>query len=112
MSYPAVAESHFDHDKNGNGLNVDGTLESVCSYFRNKNDVAMGHDSRRMSKVWKDLKRNIFISPAFLALVLFIVLCVPRSLLQLRPHLSTYATKVSKRILDIMGSVVGVLISM
>ena len=111
MSYPAIAESHFDHDKNGNGLNVDGTLESVCSYFRSKNDVAMGHDSRRMSKVWNDLKRNIFISPAFLAIVLFIVLCVPRSLLQLRPHLSTYATKISKRILDIVGSVVGLFIS-
>ena len=103
-----ITESAFGSFIKERGLNPDGTLR-IDSYLH-KNIIATERRSRPILEALKSVKREV-IAHAFLAFFFFIVACVPKPILRLRSILPVYLATVSKRALDVVGAVFGLVIS-
>jgi lipopolysaccharide/colanic/teichoic acid biosynthesis glycosyltransferase len=104
-----ISQLPFEYGLRGNGLHPDGTLR--IDYFFNREAVSRAKRNRRSREIWDHLIRDFLIAPVFLTMVLFVILFVPKKILKLRSILPSYLAQLAKRSFDIVGAVLGILLS-
>jgi len=111
LKFPSsfISKSDFDRLFYKPGLLPDGTLQ--IDHFLNNQIGFNENHLHRIRNAFKSFKREFLFANSLLVVVLFIIFFVPKRILKLRTLLPRYIDTYSKRLLDIIGSVFGLVVS-
>ncbi|MFQ5707196.1 MAG: sugar transferase [bacterium] len=91
-------------------MNRDGTLNLDCFI----NHKLKQNINLSFARAWQFLKRDLVICPLFWGVALLTIIIVPKNFFANHPadpHSLSRVNKISKRIIDVLGSIVGLIVS-